>query len=56
MNLGVLEFKKTIFLGSSLYKHLHVTESKFELLNIIEIARQISQGIDYLHAKNIIHR
>jgi len=42
--------------GSSLYKHLHVNESKFELLNIIEIARQTSQGIDYLHAKNIIHR
>jgi len=42
--------------GSSLYKHLHVNESKFEMLNIIEIARQTSQGIDYLHAKNIIHR
>jgi len=42
--------------GSSLYKHLHVNESRFELLNIIEIARQTSQGIDYLHAKNIIHR
>jgi B-Raf proto-oncogene serine/threonine-protein kinase len=42
--------------GSSLYKHLHVNESKFELLNVIEIARQTSQGMDYLHAKNIIHR
>jgi len=42
--------------GSSLYKHVHVHEAKFELINIIEIARQTSQGIDYLHAKNIIHR
>jgi len=42
--------------GSSLYKHVHVNEARFELLNIIEIARQTSQGIDYLHAKNIIHR
>ena len=42
--------------GSSLYRHIHVDESKFELLNTIEIARQTSQGMDYLHAKNIIHR
>lgn len=42
--------------GSSLHKHIHVNESKFELLNTIEIARQTSQGMDYLHAKNIIHR
>jgi len=44
--------------GSSLYKHLHVNEvgPQWELLNVIEIARQTSQGMDYLHAKNIIHR
>ncbi|XP_042884721.1 raf homolog serine/threonine-protein kinase Raf-like isoform X2 [Penaeus japonicus] len=42
--------------GSSLYKHLHVQENKFELMRIIDIARQTSQGMDYLHAKNIIHR
>lgn len=42
--------------GSSLYKHLHVFESKFQLLTLIEIGRQTSQGMDYLHAKNIIHR
>ena len=39
-----------------LSQHLHVNEAKFELLNVIEIARQTSQGMDYLHAKNIIHR
>ncbi|XP_076044124.1 serine/threonine kinase raf oncogene isoform X2 [Oratosquilla oratoria] len=42
--------------GSSLYKVLHVQETKFDLVTIIDIARQTSQGMDYLHAKNIIHR
>lgn len=42
--------------GSSLHRHIHVDESRFELVNTIEIARQTSQGMDYLHAKNIIHR
>ncbi|XP_017772190.1 PREDICTED: raf homolog serine/threonine-protein kinase phl [Nicrophorus vespilloides] len=42
--------------GNSLYRHLHVFESKFELFTLIEIGRQIAQGMDYLHAKNIIHR
>ncbi|XP_071961407.1 serine/threonine-protein kinase B-raf-like isoform X5 [Antedon mediterranea] len=42
--------------GSSLYKHLHVHERKFEMYELIDIARQIAQGMDYLHAKNIIHR
>ncbi|XP_065332513.1 raf homolog serine/threonine-protein kinase Raf [Cloeon dipterum] len=42
--------------GSSLYKHLHVMEIKFELLHLIKVAHQIAQGMDYLHAKNIIHR
>ncbi|XP_066474215.1 RAF proto-oncogene serine/threonine-protein kinase isoform X2 [Tiliqua scincoides] len=42
--------------GSSLYKHLHVQESKFQMLQRIDIARQTAQGMDYLHAKNIIHR
>ncbi|XP_022104905.1 serine/threonine-protein kinase A-Raf-like isoform X2 [Acanthaster planci] len=42
--------------GSSLYKHLHVQETKFEMYNLINIARQTAQGMDYLHAKNIIHR
>ncbi|XP_032675101.1 raf homolog serine/threonine-protein kinase Raf [Odontomachus brunneus] len=42
--------------GSSLYKHLHVFESKFELITVLEIPRQTAQGMDYLHAKNIIHR
>ena len=39
-------------------QHLHVNEvgPQWELLNVIEIARQTSQGMDYLHAKNIIHR
>lgn len=47
--------------GSSLYKHIHIYETKdnkpkFELITLIDIGRQIAQGMDYLHAKNIIHR
>ena len=42
--------------GSSLYKHIHVTETKFDMLMLIDIARQTAQGMDYLHAKYIIHR
>ncbi|XP_022245256.1 raf homolog serine/threonine-protein kinase phl-like isoform X3 [Limulus polyphemus] len=42
--------------GSSLYKHLYVQECKFEMVELINIARQTAQGMDYLHAKNIIHR
>ncbi|XP_074644385.1 serine/threonine-protein kinase A-Raf-like [Tubulanus polymorphus] len=42
--------------GSSLYKHLHVQETKFEMIQLIDIGRQTAQGMDYLHAKNIIHR
>lgn len=42
--------------GSSLYKHIHVKETKFKLKTLIDIGRQVAQGMDYLHAKNIIHR
>lgn len=42
--------------GMSLYKHIHINETKFELSKLLDIGRQISQGMDYLHAKNIIHR
>uniref|UniRef100_A0A673KZ70 RAF proto-oncogene serine/threonine-protein kinase n=1 Tax=Sinocyclocheilus rhinocerous TaxID=307959 RepID=A0A673KZ70_9TELE len=42
--------------GSSLYKHLHVQETNFQMFQLMDIARQTAQGMDYLHAKNIIHR
>ncbi|XP_014252119.1 raf homolog serine/threonine-protein kinase phl [Cimex lectularius] len=42
--------------GSSIYRHLHVQEAKFSLLETLDIARQTAQGMDYLHAKSIIHR
>jgi len=32
--------------GSSLYRHLHVSETKFEVLNLIDIARQTAQGME----------
>nr|BAV14138.1 Raf [Dugesia japonica] len=42
--------------GSSLHKHIHVLEKAFQLHDIIDICRQIAQGMEYLHAKSIIHR
>uniref|UniRef100_A0A4W6ET56 RAF proto-oncogene serine/threonine-protein kinase n=1 Tax=Lates calcarifer TaxID=8187 RepID=A0A4W6ET56_LATCA len=42
--------------GSSLYKHIHVLETNFKMIQLMDIARQTAQGMDYLHAKNIIHR
>lgn len=42
--------------GSSLYKHIHVLETKLKLNTLIDIGRQVAQGMDYLHAKSIIHR
>ncbi|KPJ20286.1 Raf-like serine/threonine-protein kinase phl [Papilio machaon] len=42
--------------GSSLYQHLHVLETPLPVLYLIDVARQTAQGMDYLHAKNIIHR
>ncbi|XP_053329435.1 serine/threonine-protein kinase A-Raf [Spea bombifrons] len=42
--------------GSSLYRHLHVIETRFDIFQLIDVARQTAQGMDYLHAKNIIHR
>lgn len=32
--------------GRSLYKHLHVQETKFDIKDLIEIARQTAQGME----------
>ncbi|KAK6747036.1 hypothetical protein RB195_000339 [Necator americanus] len=44
--------------GSSLYKHIHVVEPRveFEMSTILDIFKQITLGMNYLHSKNIIHR
>ncbi|CAI4226835.1 unnamed protein product [Auanema sp. JU1783] len=44
--------------GSSLYKHIHVIEPRveFKMSVIVDILKQITLGMDYLHSKNIIHR
>uniref|UniRef100_H2Y816 non-specific serine/threonine protein kinase n=1 Tax=Ciona savignyi TaxID=51511 RepID=H2Y816_CIOSA len=42
--------------GSSLYRHLHMIDTKFDMLQTIDIARQTALGMEYMHAKNIIHR
>lgn len=43
--------------GSSLYRHIHVQEEeRWEMTEIVNIARQISIGMEYLHARDILHR
>ncbi|KAL6258733.1 hypothetical protein P5V15_010683 [Pogonomyrmex californicus] len=42
--------------GSSLYDHLHIKEHKFDPLIIIFICKEISEGMEYLHSKDIYHR
>lgn len=43
--------------GRSLYKHLHVEDRReFTNCEIKNIALGVAQGMEYLHAKNIIHR
>lgn len=32
--------------GSSLYKHLHVLETNFKIIQLIDIARQTAQGME----------
>ncbi len=32
--------------GSTLYRHLHVAETKFEMYQLVDIARQTAQGVE----------
>lgn len=32
--------------GSSLYKHLHVLETSYQMVQLIDIARQTAQGME----------
>lgn len=42
--------------GNTLYTHIHSRRDKFNLYRAILVAQQISQGMGYLHAKEIIHK
>jgi serine/threonine protein kinase len=42
--------------GSSLYRHIHVDEEYWDMNQIIDIAKQTSTGMGYLHSRNILHR
>lgn len=42
--------------GSSLYRHLHVEEEKWEINELISISKQTATGMEYLHARGILHR
>lgn len=42
--------------GNTLYTHIHSRRDRFNLYRAILVAQQISQGMGYLHAKEIIHK
>jgi serine/threonine protein kinase len=42
--------------GSSLYRHLHVEEENWDMVQLVDIAKQTATGMEYLHAKDILHR
>ncbi|CAF2410110.1 unnamed protein product [Rotaria sp. Silwood2] len=42
--------------GSTLYKHIHILDRLWKINQLIDIARQICQGMSYLHDREIIHR
>ncbi|XP_031637320.1 kinase suppressor of Ras 2-like [Contarinia nasturtii] len=42
--------------GNTLFTHIHSRRDKFNLYRAILVAQQISQGMGYLHAKEIIHK
>ncbi|KAG8429852.1 hypothetical protein GDO86_019034, partial [Hymenochirus boettgeri] len=41
--------------GSSLYKHLHVSDTKFQMFQLIDIARQTAQGMDTTWGHSAVH-
>ncbi|CAF1067648.1 unnamed protein product [Adineta steineri] len=42
--------------GSTLYKHIHILDRLWKINQLIDIARQLCQGMSYLHDRGIIHR
>lgn len=42
--------------GNTLYTHIHLRRDKFNLFRAANVAQQISNGMSYLHAKEIIHK
>jgi serine/threonine protein kinase len=42
--------------GSSLYRHLHVEDENWEIYQLLDIAKQTATGMEYLHARDILHR
>ena len=41
---------------SSLYKRIHIGKTSLTLKEALRISKEISQGMEYLHSKEIVHR
>ena len=42
--------------GSSLYRYIHVEETRLHMRQVLDIAKQTATGMGYLHARAIVHR
>ncbi|CAD5225043.1 unnamed protein product [Bursaphelenchus okinawaensis] len=43
--------------GSSLYRHLYILENNcLDMVDVINICKQLSNGMCYLHSKTVLHR
>lgn len=43
--------------GSSLYRHIHCEEERWDMMTIVDIAKQTATGMEYLHVQcDILHR
>lgn len=56
INLPQLAIVTSVRKAQSLYEQIHVDKVHCPLPNKIHIARQVAQGMSYLHAKGIVHR
>ncbi|XP_041456665.1 kinase suppressor of Ras 2-like isoform X4 [Lytechinus variegatus] len=42
--------------GQTLYTHIHLRKDRFNINRTIQIAKQITEGMGYLHHKKIVHK
>ncbi|GAB6026977.1 hypothetical protein CHUAL_013646 [Chamberlinius hualienensis] len=56
IHLGQLAIVTSVRKAQSLYEQIHVEKVHCPLAKKIHIARQVAQGMSYLHAKGIVHR
>ncbi|XP_023215150.1 kinase suppressor of Ras 1-like isoform X2 [Centruroides sculpturatus] len=56
MNPPHLAIVTSLCKGNTLYTQIHLLKDKLSLNKTVSIAQQISQGMGYLHAREIVHK